>query len=231
MDIFLIITGNVLTLIGAFTAIVGETWNPHVKGIKRLTMVGWTAAIVASLGISVSVYKSVDDHLTKQVYEDIALKDIRAGWRQVALPFFLLEWEATGKKGDTNVEALRKLIDSDLLVKFDEVDFTRMTKIPQYSKWDLGRLTCRQSSIGMEIMEGAVKANDERIARGIASNVQRLRQSSVFGRMLAAGCGSTVDRNPDYSLFKGMFSKPEMNEYIVMLAELGDALGDPGKKR
>ena len=231
MSILITVVGHVLTLRGAIIAILGDTSNPAQKGWKRLTRLGWGAAIVASLGISVTIYKSIEDYQTSKLYATIALMDIRGGWRQVASPFFLLEWEVTGRKGDTSVAAIKNILDSGMLTKFDEVDFTHKTQIKQYAKWDLGSLACRQTATGMKIMESSVRANDERISGDIAEKVQKLRQSRSFGKLLAAGCGATLERKPNYALFRGAFDTKEMKEYLSLLIDLGTELGDPGRKR
>ncbi|TQV87578.1 hypothetical protein [Aliikangiella coralliicola] len=230
MSIFITILGHVLTLLGAITGIFGETYDPKKKRKIKLTRLGWTAAIVASLGISLTIYKSVDDYLTSKVYEEIALKDIKTGWRQVASIFFLLEWEVKGEKSKVSINAIKNIRDSGMLAKFDQVNFKNKTKVIQYAEWNLGQLACKQTSMGMRIMESAVRANDERISRDIAEKVQKLRQSPVFGKLLAAGCGTTVERKPNYELFKGMFNTEEMKSYLSLLIELGNELGNPGKK-
>ena len=231
MSIHITVVGHILTLLGAIIGILGNTSNPAQMGFKRLTRLGWCAAIVASLGISLTIFKSIDDYITSTVYTQIALKDIRGGWRQVATPFFLLEWEVNGEAGDISVAAIKNIRDSGILTKFDRVDFTRKTQIKEYAEWDLGRLACRTTSQGMKIMESSVKANADRISRDIAKKVQELRQSSNFAKFLAAGCGNTLERKPNYALFKDAFDTEEMKAYLSLLIDLGNELGDPGRKR
>ena len=231
MDLFITIFAHVLTFIGALIAIIGNTWDSGEIGIKKLRPTGWTAGIIAIIGIGLSVYQSVEDHRTKSVYENIALNDIRGGWRQLASPFFLLTWEVTGQKGKIGVEGLREILSKNLLAEFDSVNFSRQIEVPQYGTTPLGILTCKQSSVGMKIMESSVQNNTAVIPRDIAKGVKVLRKSPVFGRLLAAGCGTNIGKQADFGLFAGVFDTDETKAYINHLIALGDLLGDPGKKR
>lgn len=229
MDLFLSICGHVLTFFGALVAVIGDTWKSEAKGIRKLTRTGWIASIIASLGIALSIYNSVEENKTHRVYEEIALRDIVRGWRQVASPLTLANWEATGVKGDISISSLKALLTEGSLAKLDKVDFSRPTQVPQYEGRPLGQLFCEMSRSGMAIMEGAVRNNTTVVSREIATKVERLRQGPVFGEFLAFGCGTTLDGKPDLTRFKGMFDRELMRAYVRELISLGEELPDPGR--
>jgi hypothetical protein len=231
MDLFLTILGHCLTFIGALVAVIGNTWNIEAKGIAKLSGTGRLATVIAIVGIFLSIYQSVEDHKTKSVYRNIALNDIRGGWRRVATPLLLIAWEVTGKKSDISIGSIQKILDQNLLAKFDKVNFTQKSKVPQYGPMSLGLIACKQSSVGMKIMEEAVQNNTSVVSRDIAKKIKELRRSPVFGKLLAAGCGTTIGKKDDFSLFAGMFDTHETKNYIEQLVSLGKLLGDPGIKR
>ena len=83
----------------------------------------------------------------------------------------------------------------------------------------------------MNLIERTVQNNTAVISRDIARSVKTLRQSPVFGKLLAAGCGTTIGKKADFDLFARMFQTAATKDYINDLIVLGDLLGDPGKKR
>ncbi|MBR8844843.1 MULTISPECIES: hypothetical protein [Pseudoalteromonas] len=226
MDILLTTLGHVFTFIGAITAVLGDTYHSERQGLKKITKVGWVAATVATLGISINIYKSVDDHLTKEVYQSIALKDVRIGWGMVATPFMLLDWEVSGEKRQRNVVELQRILNVGLLSKFAEVDFSKLSKIPQYGDKNLATLTCQFTSKGMSIMEKASLQNSEIISRDVVQLIEDMRQSGSFGGLLAAGCGDSLTRQPNYELFRKLFVEEKMQAYLRNMIELGKLIGE-----
>jgi hypothetical protein len=230
MSLFLSIGGKLLAMIGTFTAIIGNTWDSKKLGIRKLTTTGWIAGGVAFLGLSLSLYTSISDHNTRKSYENIALKDVKGGWRQMLVPWMLVRWEVTGDEGNLDLNTVQTLLDAKLQSKFDSVDFSEKTKITQYEDASLGFLMCKQTSTGMHIMEGTVKTYATMISPEVIATVKAIRQSPVFGELLAAGCGTATNQQPNFSLFSGMFSSDEVDDYLNALINLGTQLGDPGMK-
>ena len=148
----------------------------------------------------------------------------------VATPFMLLDWEVNDVKRTRNIAELERIRDNNLLVKFSKVDFSKLSKIPQYGDKSLGTLTCKLTSKGMVIMEKASLSNSEIIDRDVAKRVESLRQSGSFGGLLAAGCGDSLTKKPNYELFKTLFSEKKMLGYLNNLIELGILLGETGVK-
>ena len=221
MDLLVIILGHLLTLCGALVALLGDTWDKSKPQFRRLTPVGWVAAIIATIGMGASAYQSYDNYRTERDYRAIAMDDIRGGWRQVASPWALTLWEVKGTDPGVSVSALREA--QNHLDAFDKIDLGKTSRVSEYGNKTLGNLFCEQSSVGMTIMERAVQFNTRVLPPDVATAVRRLRQEPMFGRLLRAGCRQPDQ--PDYSLLEDKFNAPEGTAYLAKLIELGELLG------
>ena len=222
MDLLIIMAGHLLTLCGALVALIGDTWDKSKPKFKRLTSVGWVAAVIATTGIGVSTYQSYEKYQTDLAYKELALNDIRGGWGQVASPWALTLWEVTGERNDVTVSTLEEVLDN--LEAFDGIDLGMTSKVLAYGEKTLGNLYCQQSSMGVNIMERAVQFNVAVLPRDVAAAVRRLRQECMFARLLEAGCSNLQRDTPNYSLLRGKFSSTEGKSYLVQLIELGKLL-------
>ncbi|TNC80244.1 MAG: hypothetical protein C9356_15055 [Oleiphilus sp.] len=226
MDLLLTILGHLLTLVGAIVAVLGDTYRSGQSGLRRVTRVGWIAAGVATVGIGINIYQSIDDHLTKQVYRDIAIKDIRMGWRMAATPFMLMDWVQQGKKSPRNTEELQRLNTETRLAELAKIDFLQPTPVEQQKKLSLASVVCKSTSQGFRIMERAALHHTEIVSREIPQIIEQMRQSKIFGGLLAAGCGDSWTKEPRPELFAELLQDQAMRHYLDNLATLGKMLGE-----
>ena len=224
MNLLITFLGNLLALCGAIIALTGNTWDREKRGLKRLTLVGKFAAVVAIVGMGISTYQAIDRYRTERVYRENAMADIYGGWRQVATPWALALWEVTDKKNKLAVSTLEEIRDGDFLQKFDEIDLGILSRVPEYGEMTLGNLFCRQSGQGMRIMGATVQGNTTFLPRDVAAGVKELRRKPMWGRLLKAGCSDLQRDTPDYTLLKGKFNSDEGKSYLAKLIELGKLL-------
>ena len=224
MELFMVMVGHVLALCGALLALVGDTWDKSKSGIRHLTPIGWTAALIATIGIGVSAYQSYQKHLTDIAYRDLALNDVRGGWGQVASPWTLTLWEVTDRKATVAVSTLKVIRDNGHLASFDSINLGMTSRVAEYGDKALGDLYCEQSRLGMAIMERSVQYHAAVLSGDIAIAMRQLRQESMFGRLLQATCPNLQRDTPDHSLLVGRFSAAEGRSYLEQLIRLGELL-------
>lgn len=224
MNLLIAILGHLMTVIGAFVAIVGNTWDYTAKGIKKLTLPGRIAAVAALMGLALSIYGTVNDYLTQSRYQRIALKKIKQGYSELVVPFLVLKWEVTGVRDmDLNISLLRTIAEGPMLEQFDNIDYKKTGKQPKFGP--LGYMVCLYSRLGMGGMEGVLKTTPDFVSPELTQEISSIADMPAFADMIRFGnCGVKGLPKQDLSKYNGIFNTKKMKQYLTKIIKLGELL-------
>lgn len=221
------IVGHILTFLGAATALLGETWNGTQQGLRKLTKVGWAAAVVAASGLGLSIYVSVQNEAERTTYREIALGDMVGGWRQVALGIHIIDDIADGELGNDafNMVVMSGYTEPGALSQFAAVDFGQTITLGNGDMPVLGEFICRSFARGMAILSNTTRNRGMVLGSEMAQQVANLGQSPTFAGILAAGgcAGGATDLNINRIGLE--LTRPAASAFINDLVDLGEDIG------
>lgn len=107
--------GHVITMIAAFVAVAGNTWDSNQRGAGKLTLTGRIAAFAILAGFIVSSVSTYKEERRKQEAHRVAAEEINTHWRALVYPFTLILWDIHGRSFDYGDSTLNKLLEDDTI--------------------------------------------------------------------------------------------------------------------
>src|SRR3546814_8581275 len=102
---------------------VGNTWDPSKQGLKRLTLTGRCALLIAICGLTLSLYQTYQQRLRAGSIEAVAYRELRDGWTQLAIPFHQALWTLEGDRPPLGVSVLTELQQGNRLAQAKEIEY------------------------------------------------------------------------------------------------------------
>ncbi|HCG5579967.1 TPA: hypothetical protein NJ023_004639 [Vibrio parahaemolyticus] len=109
--------GHLITMIAAFIAVIGNTWDENQPGVRKLTLTGRIAVFVVIAGFTISSVSTYKEEQRKEEAHQVASEEINRHWRALVYPFTLILWEVHGRSFDYSDDTLSKLLEVDTINK------------------------------------------------------------------------------------------------------------------
>lgn len=116
------LVGNLIALVAAIAAIMGDTWNPKKNGFRRLTTSGRTIVGLAAVGFLVSTFAAFERYRDERERRMAAVEEIDRAWIQLVSPYALLLWELDGAQPTSDANMIRRLLDPKTLDLLNQID-------------------------------------------------------------------------------------------------------------
>lgn len=114
--------GHVVTLLGAAVGLVGNTWRPKARGIRKLTRTGWVAAFVMLAGFVVSSVSTYQEVHRQQRLQQVASVELQRHWRALVYPFTLMLWQVHGRSFGYDDDTLKLLADEATILAVSKIN-------------------------------------------------------------------------------------------------------------